>query len=82
MRHMLLLVTVAAMMVMTISGAALADPEPNAHNCTAGYISGFAPDDLQGGQEGLNASGRAKEGIRGDDLESFNEASANCGNNR
>jgi hypothetical protein len=86
MRRIMMVVTVTLVvvaMMVAMSMPAFADAnQDNAHTCTGVYISSFAPDALEGGQEGDNASGAAKSGERGDNLTSFNEGAANCGNNR
>ena len=87
MRRIMSMVTIALMIAAMVVGAmampAFADANrDNDHTCTGVYITYFAPDYLNGGQEGENASGAAISGERGDDLSSFNEFAANCGNNR
>jgi hypothetical protein len=84
MKRILSLATVAALMAVMVAMAmpAFADANPNTHTCTGVFISGVTPDALEGGQEGDRTSSTAKLGERGEDLSSFNEGAANCGNNR
>ena len=85
MKRILLLVTVAlvmAAMVVAMAMPAFADATVNGHTCTAVIVTSNTPDEFKGGLEGDNASGQAKAGERGDNLSSFLELVANCGDNR
>jgi hypothetical protein len=85
MRRIMSMVTVAllmAAMVVAMATPAFADANDNDHTCTAVIVTTNTPDDFKGGLEGDNASGQAKAGERGENLSSFLELVANCGDNR
>ena len=84
MRRIILWVTVAviiAALVVTMSGLALADANPNDHNCNGQFFSDRAPETQSGGQQGQRAKTQAQQGIRSDVLKEFVGAQANCGDN-
>ena len=74
------LVVIAAI-VVTMSGLALADANPNAHNCNGQFFSDRAPETQSGGQQGERAREQAQLGIRGEILKLNTALRANCGDN-
>ncbi len=84
MKRIFTVLAVAALMVamvVTMSGLALADANPNDHDCNGQYFSDRAPETQFGGQQGERARTQAQLGVRSDVLKDFVGRQANCGDN-